>query len=118
MADFEIEGLAEAKKAFDDREAKVKRYTPEAMKDIGNDLLRRSAKRAPKDMGDLRGSGFAEMDDYTVTVGFTEEYALAQHERLDYQHTDGEAKYLENPLNENQDKYIKKLADSLKGGLK
>ena len=39
-------------------------------------------------------------------VGFNEPYALAQHERLDFHHPKGgKAKYLEDPLKENADRF-------------
>lgn len=108
-----ILGIDKAVKEIQKRAARVKSFTPEAMRDIGQDLLGKSVRRAPLDIGDLRGSGFSEVDGTTTTVGFTEVYALRQHEELNYRHQDGEAKYLENPLKENIDRYVKYLADSV-----
>ena len=34
-------------------------------------------------------------DRVTIVVGYSQDYALEQHERLDYQHKVGQAKYLE-----------------------
>jgi hypothetical protein len=54
--------------------------------------------------GILRGSGYVELNadgELRVTLGFggpAGAYAVPQHERLDYRHTVGEAKYLEKPL--------------------
>ena len=68
-----------------------------------------SAKRlAPVDKGTLRASGHVEDPIrfgkfVTVTLGFggaASAYALVQHERLDYRHTVGQAKYLEQPMRE------------------
>lgn len=110
-----IEGLDKAVKEFQKRAAKVKTFTPKAMRDIGQDLLGKSVERAPVDTGDLRGSGFAEVNGNETTVGFTAVYALRQHEELQYNHPQGgEAKYLENPLKENTNKYIQWLKESTK----
>ena len=44
-------------------------------------------------------------------------YALVQHERTDFSHPNGgEAKYLENPLKEKYDRYVRGLADDVLGG--
>lgn len=108
-----IEGLRDAVRELNRRAANVRNYTPRAMRDIGQDLLRRSVESAPVDTGDLRGSGFTEVTGTTTTVGFTAKYALRQHEELDYNHPEGgEAKYLENPLKENVDRYVNWLRDS------
>lgn len=39
------------------------------------------------------------------TIGFNTEYAAVQHENLDFGHDSGQAKYLEQPLKENTDKF-------------
>lgn len=93
---------------------------------------------APVDLGDLRGSGFAEINgtkvakgntNGTITVqneanpknnfegiiGFTEPYALKQHEELEYQHPKGgKAKYLEDAVNRNMQKSINHLTNAIK----
>jgi len=52
-------------------------------------------------------------------VRFNTPYALAQHERLDYQHKEGrKAKYLEGPLKENADQYAEHLGSRLRGALR
>src|SRR5687767_4073921 len=59
----------------------------------------------PIDTGELRDSGYVNPPvetgaGYEIEVGFTAEHALEQHERLDYHHRHGQAKYLEQPLME------------------
>lgn len=59
----------------------------------------------PVDIGTLRDSGHVDPpelqgDNITVWMGYggpADHYALIQHERLDYHHTVGQAKYLEIP---------------------
>ena len=114
-----IVGLDKAIKEINKRILKMNTITPKTIKDICFDLLGKSKERAPIDKGDLRGSGFAEIDGTTGTTGFTEPYSLIQHERLDFKHPEGgEAKYLENPLKENTPRYIEKLKNSTKKAVK
>lgn len=65
------------------------------------------ANYVPIDTGDLADSGYVSEpflvgDTWTIAIGFgaglEREYALIQHERLDYYHPHGQAKYLEEPL--------------------
>jgi hypothetical protein len=88
----------------------IKQKTKEAMQDIVLDLTRRSKELAPLDTGDLRGSGFGEVEAMTNnvigTVSFNTPYALIQHEDMSFNHPrGGQAKYLEQPLNQNRDRY-------------
>jgi len=67
-----------------------------------------------------------DKDKVTIVVGYSQEYALEQHERLDYQHKVGQAKYLETAARVSEQEVRntlrrspeKKLAESmLKAGL-
>ena len=54
--------------------------------------------RTPLEYGDLRSSlvvSPAQADDLAASVSSDSPYAVPQHERLDYHHDDGEAKFLE-----------------------
>ncbi|SJN34160.1 hypothetical protein [Mycetocola reblochoni] len=42
------------------------------------------------------------MSDLEATVSYDTPYAVIQHERLDFHHSEGQAKYLEGPLEENR----------------
>jgi len=63
----------------------------------------------PVDTGVLRNTGLVEppeptLDGVSVTLGFggpAAIYAAVQHERLDYHHPVGQAKYLEQPVRDN-----------------
>jgi len=113
------------------------------MADITLDCLGKSVQRAPVDLGDLRGSGHADINGKRIAtgnrdgsissgdvsemsgnkiegiVGFTEPYALKQHEDLTLNHPKGgEAKYLEKTLDENSDKYINYLANEVKNSIR
>jgi hypothetical protein len=74
------------------------------------DLKGKAQRITPVDTGDLQGSAYYETeifhDSVRAEVGFTENYSTRQHEELDYRHkAPGQAKYLEQPLNENIEKY-------------
>ncbi len=45
-------------------------------------------------------------------------YAIIQHERTDFHHTDGQAKFLETPFKENRDKYIKWVEKDIRKWIK
>lgn len=112
--------------------------------DAALDLTRRAVQDAPIDLGDLRGSGSCRIEgtevatgdkDGGVTVkgsatappnatrleaqiGFTEPYALIQHEKLDWQHPKGgKAKYLEDAYTQNLGRYEQHIADAIKEGM-
>jgi hypothetical protein len=68
-------------------------------------IMAASRPLVPVDEGTLRASGIVETPDLTpsgasVTFGYggaASDYAVIQHERLDYTHTSGQAKFLEQP---------------------
>lgn len=89
------------------------------------DLQDRSVNRAPIDSGKLRENCVvdeSEIGDHSVKVGYShqvDDYSLVQHERLDFNHPrGGEAKYLENPFNENAYQYIDKIGRDIGRGIK
>lgn len=68
--------------------------------------------------GTLRASGQVSRPErsgrnISVTLSFggaAEDYAVIQHERLDYHHTTGQAKYLESVLNESREFMLARIA--------
>jgi hypothetical protein len=67
----------------------------------GEHLLGVSRKFVPHEEGTLENSGKVSQDtaSHTVAVSYDTEYAVRQHEELDYKHDDGRrAKYLEQPM--------------------
>lgn len=71
----------------------------------------------PVDTGVLRASGYVVPPEVTpveavVTLGFggaAAAYAIVQHERLDYRHPVGQAKYLEAPVRRNAARTVSHL---------
>lgn len=78
----------------------IEKAAREALRDTAKDVLRVAKLKAPADTKELRRSGRVLVDDVTVRAVFRSPHAWLQHERLDYQHDDGEAKYLEHAVDE------------------
>lgn len=76
----------------------------------------------PVDDGILRASGHVKAPqlvggDYHIILaygGAAEDYAVIQHEELNYEHTTGEAKYLEKPWMERRDGIASRVAAAVK----
>ena len=93
--------------------ATLKNATPReigrALYEEGQHIMTRSkAEFVPVDTGTLRASGQVRVPQHsggrvTVELGYggaASAYALVQHERTDFHHPVGQAKYLEQPVNE------------------
>lgn len=63
-------------------------------------MLERARQKAPKLDRKLIRSGAVRIDDLTGQVSFTAAHARFQHENLDYEHDDGEPKFLESAASE------------------
>jgi len=96
-----------------------------AEKSIGQcaeDLLDKATQKTPIDSGELRLSGTATVEKKGVEsigrVGFgggQVDYALVVHETIkNYKEPGTGAKYLENPLKENAQRYFNKIANDVK----
>jgi len=103
----------------------VKEKTIEAFEDVVLDLADKALNLAPVDTGKLRKSADPEVkvkgNKITATVTFSAknpvngyDYALIQHEVKFNHPKGGQWKYLEQPLNENRDRYKKFVADKIK----
>jgi hypothetical protein len=64
--------------------------------------------------GELRESAKVDMEDHTAAISFNTIYASLQHERMDWHHTDGHAKYLETAMNENRSDAVQIIADRIR----
>lgn len=58
-------------------------------------VLKLAREVAPEDDGTLRKSGRVIVEDLTAEVKFTAPHAWLQHERVDWEHDKGQAKFLE-----------------------
>lgn len=99
-------------------ESKVER----SIGQCAEDLLDKATQKTPIDTGELRLSGTATVEKKGVEsigrVGFgggQVDYALAVHETVkNYKEPGTGAKYLENPLKENAQRYFNKIANDIK----
>ena len=74
----------------------VEEAAREGLKDSGRAILKRGRELSPTLSGESDKSGFSNVDDLTLQVGFKSYISRIQHEDLDYQHKPGEqAKFLE-----------------------
>lgn len=96
-------------------EAILKSVEQKWLKDVAMDLTGEAQRLAPKDTGALRASGYWEVKNETAKIIFDTPYAAVQHERIDFNHQDGEAKYLEKPFKAKQATYAASLAARLRG---
>lgn len=131
--DISVSGLENIQRNLNQRLRKVKKVTREGMTDVVLDGLSKSVQKAPVDMGDLRGSGYAKINNVIIAtgtnggiqthgqapeetklvgeIGFNTPYALIQHENLEFQHSNGgEAKYLEKTVSQNANKWLTHIA--------
>lgn len=84
-------------------------------------IMSDSRELVPVDDGTLRGSGIVQTPEMTGTGaevefgygGAASEYALIQHERMDFAHRTGQAKYLEQPALEAESGLEGRLARSI-----
>ncbi|GLI51348.1 hypothetical protein TSYNTROOL_14340 [Tepidanaerobacter syntrophicus] len=117
MNGVKLEGFVELTKKLNKSISKISDTVQDALLDCGNDLQQKSVDITPVDTGALRSSAFTEADrqgkNPGVVVGFEEEYAIYVHENLEAHHTVGQAKFLEQPLQENTDKYVGYVRDKV-----
>ena len=99
-----------------------------AVEEVKN-IMEESLDEVPRGTGALADSAFINQDRKgNITFGYggknvrkntatgrtTDEYMLAVHERLDYKHEQGKAKFLEDPVNRHMATLEKDLANRLK----
>lgn len=79
----------------------VEKAAQDALREGGREVLRRAREKSPTLTGESDRSGFMQVDDMTVQVGFTSLVSRLQHEDLDNQHPQGgEPKFLESAFDE------------------
>ena len=95
--EIKVKGMQRVLKAIGDLAMKAPECSKAAMFVEGLHVMRLSQRLVPVDQGRLRASGYVQKPDARgrVEIGYATEYALAQHEGLDFAHTTGQAKYLE-----------------------
>ncbi len=74
---------------------KLEKSIQAGMRDAGRAVLKRARELAPRESGDLNKGGVVAIDDLAMQVAFRGDYAVIQHENLDFEHDSGQAKFLE-----------------------
>src|SRR5690606_37718863 len=96
--------------------SEVSNVVQNALLDCGNDLQQKAQDLTPVDTGALRASAYTEAEsgsNPSVIVGYTEEYAIFVLDNLEAHHPVGQAKFLEQPLKENADKYAEHVTNKV-----
>ncbi len=87
----------------------------------GELVARKSLEAVPKKSGALACSIFIDggnADNPSVVVGYGATYAQIQHEDTEFEHENGEPKFLTNPLFEQKSNCINIIANSVKEALR
>lgn len=115
---IKVEGLDQLTKKLTTIDEHLAKGLRVSIQRICRDLKAKAQKIAPVDTGDLQGSAYYETQitskGIEAEVGFVEPYATRQHEELTYRHlAPGQAKYLEQPLQQNLQKYIADIEQTI-----
>lgn len=103
-----VKGLKDLQNQFKDIQGKTEKGIEEAMTFI----LKQSKEEVPVDTGALKKSGKMTKIKNGYEISYKQKsesgynYAPIQHENLDYKHKKGKAKYLEDPIKQNEQKII------------
>lgn len=96
-----------------------RRLASEGLERALEHLLTESRKIVPLDEGTLERSGRVNVDGLEGSVSYDTVYAVRQHEELTWKHLPGRsAKYLEIPMNREQDVMLQLMAVSLRRWLR
>jgi hypothetical protein len=100
----------------------ARRAAVKAVSDFGQHVIGDAQELAPVDTGALKASGTAQPatvsgDLVTVDMGFNTDYAAAVHERLEVNHDQGEAKFLEKAMEANTPKFTPFVSARVKEAL-
>lgn len=83
-------------------------------------LLAKADPLVPEDTGKLRASGRVTQDGDRAVVSFSAiapdgyDYAAIQHERMDFQHEHGQARYLDQPMHEARTEVFEAVVEVLR----
>lgn len=121
MQNVRIVGMERALRELQRRTRDVEHISKQDIRDIALDLQGKAQDKTPVDTGALKASARTKFKDtssgYQAEVSFNTPYALRQHEDLSLRHETGEAKFLENALKENLNRYVDKIRSDVRRGL-
>lgn len=94
--------------------ASVEESGAQGAEEAAQRLLQASNQRVPVDSGELRDSGRVTVEGLEASVGYGAPHAVAVHENLEAHHDQGQAKFLEAALLEEQRALLEAIAASIK----
>lgn len=135
---FVIQGDAQLQANLKVKAENMTAELAQQMMEIAGEIIRRSAVIVPKDTGELASRSFTEMvgdptdQTFAAVAGYERHglnygdvspetrgkfYAVPVHERMNVNHPNGQAKFLEVPFKQMEPEYLKLLADAAKEGM-
>jgi hypothetical protein len=105
-----VEGLSSVAKAVEEQLGDIAQRCRVAMVSEAAAIAGDAVLRCPVQTGELRESVFIQPTQDGAEVGFSAPHALYVHERLDLEHDEGEAKFLEHAANAVRSTMAQKLA--------
>lgn len=126
MSKWTLDGLADLDSAFDSVLSSMDGDLSQGIREAAEFLLDMSRPLVPIRTGQLIASGHVEDDgDFSKYVVYEAtdpnsgyDYAPIQHEELSFNHTYGQAKYLEEPYFNFMEDMISIVADNVQKGIK
>lgn len=123
---LKIKGVKKVAKRIAQASKTIDVVTASAVYAAGSAIMTEAKRRAPVDHGDLRGSGYVSLPEQKgrkvrSEIGFggpASAYAIVQHERTDFSHDVGEAKYLERAISAKQKAAFQQAFNAAKRALK
>lgn len=103
-------------------ERDVRKAALQGCEDAADELLTRASELVPLEEGTLLRSGKVVTGSTGAAVGFgsggASDYAVPQHERLDFRHDNGrQPKYLETPCMAMRDEYVHIIGKRVQRGM-
>lgn len=103
---------------FGPARGRMRRRLPSALDAAGHVALDASNELIPELTGEMAGTGGVTVDDDRAAIAYTHPAAAVQHERLDYHHDDGQAKFLETAVARTRAEQARALAGKLREELR
>ena len=101
-----VEGMDEVLARLNSEIGKIEGAGMDGLLDAGLQIQSVSQSRTPVDEGNLKGSAFTRKENGGVVTGNTAAYAIYVHENLEATHTNGQAKFLESALRDNESQIV------------
>lgn len=98
--------------------AALRRGKRPALDAAGHVVLDSSNRLIPEETGEMERTGDVQVDGDTASIFYTHPGAAVQHERLDYHHDNGQAKFLEQSTTRTRGEQAEALARELRRELR